>query len=114
MRALVRSTLTLLNCHKIVECADGEEALARLIEFERPTDLVISDINMPKLDGLGLLRAVRKQPGIEKTPFIMLTSRGEVAMVKEAIGLGANNYIVKPFNMATMKQKVEAVIGAIG
>jgi two-component system chemotaxis response regulator CheY len=113
MRALVRSTLQQLHCSQVFECADGEEALARLTGFERPADLVISDLNMPKLDGLGLLKAVRKHPDIGKTPFIMLTSRGEIEIVKEAIGLGANNYIVKPFNLVTMKRKVEAVMGPL-
>jgi|HubBroStandDraft_2_1064218.scaffolds.fasta_scaffold24432_3 two-component system chemotaxis response regulator CheY len=111
MRALVRHTLLALGCHKVIECNDGVEALAQLIEH--PADLVISDLNMPRLDGLGLLRMVRKQSGIETTPFIMLTNRGELTTVREAKALGVNNYIVKPFNLATMKRKIEAVVGPL-
>src|SRR5580692_8091790 len=111
MRALVRHTLMALGCHTVIECSDGVEALAQLIEH--PADLVISDLNMPRLDGLGLLRMVRKQSGIETTPFIMLTNRGELTTVREAKALGVNNYIVKPFNLATMKRKIEAVVGPL-
>lgn len=111
MRTLIRHTLLALGCYTIIECSDGVEALAQLIEH--PADLVISDLNMPRLDGLSLLRMVRKQPGIETTPFIMLTNRGELATVKEARALGVNNYIVKPFNVTTMKRKIEAVVGPL-
>lgn len=109
MRLLVRSSLRQMGFHDIVECADGEEALS---EFTlRPAHLIISDLNMPKLDGLGLLRAIRKMPGYEATPFILLTSRGEVETVKTAIGLGVNNYLVKPFNLGNLRRKLEAVVG---
>ena len=109
MRLLVRSSLRQMGFQDMVECGDGEEALQ---EFGfRPAHLIISDWNMPKLDGIGLLRAIRKLPGFEATPFIMLTSRGEVGMVKEAIALGVNSYLVKPFNAGGLKRKLESVIG---
>jgi two-component system chemotaxis response regulator CheY len=111
MRTLIRSTLFALQCNNVVECCDGEEALSEL--SVRSADLVISDLNMPKLDGLGLLRAVRSNPDFGRLPFIMLTSRGESALVKQAIDLGVNNYLIKPFNLVTLKSKIESVMGPL-
>ncbi|HSZ74997.1 MAG TPA: response regulator [Rhizomicrobium sp.] len=111
MRTLIRSTLFALHCSNIVECGDGEEALSELSVGH--FDLVISDLNMPNLDGLGLLRAVRSNPDFGRLPFIMLTSRGESALVKQAIDLGVNNYVIKPFNLVTLKSKIESVMGPL-
>ena len=111
MRALVHSTLRQIGLSNVTECENGQEALRELAN--RPVDLIVSDLNMPALDGLGLLRAVRKDPATKSTPFIMVTSLAEVAIVKEAIALGVNNYIVKPFTVLALKQKVEAVLGPI-
>ena len=79
----------------------------------RPFQLVISDYNMPKLDGLGLLRAVRSHPPISKTAFIMLTGRADKDLVERAVQFGVNNYLVKPFTVATLREKIEAVFGAL-
>jgi two-component system, chemotaxis family, chemotaxis protein CheY len=111
MRALVRESLAQIGCRNVVECADGEEAL-RTMEL-RKFHLIISDLNMPNLDGLGLLAAVRAKPGHEKTAFIMLTSRNEATLVQQAVKLGVNNYITKPFTMGALKAKVEAVFGKL-
>ncbi len=108
-RMLIRSSLRALGYNNVVECSDGEAALGVLAE--RPAQLIISDLNMPKLDGLGLLRAVRANPELKGIPFIMLTGRGEAAVVKEAAQIGINGYLVKPFAMGPLKQKVEATIG---
>jgi two-component system chemotaxis response regulator CheY len=111
MRTLVRSSLRQIGYDNVVECENGEVALKEFID--RPAQLVISDLNMPKLDGLGLLRAVRGQPGLEKTPFIMLTSRGEVNIVMKAVELKVNNYLVKPFTLVGLKRKIEDVLGPL-
>ena len=111
MRSLVRASLLEIGINRIRECADGREAL-REMHISRP-QLVISDLNMPVMDGLGLLSAVRDNPQIAKTAFILLTSRGEMELVKEAIALGVNNYIRKPFSIAELKKKVEAVVGVL-
>ncbi|HEY5237330.1 MAG TPA: response regulator [Rhizomicrobium sp.] len=111
MRTLIRSTLFALRCNNIIECEDGNEALSELLL--RPADLVISDLNMPKMDGLALLRAVRSNPDFGRLPFIMLTSRGETQLVKQAIDLGVNNYVIKPFNLVTLKSKIESVVGPL-
>jgi len=110
-RHLVRSCLMQLGITRIRECEDGEAA-RELLQTAR-VHLIFSDLNMPKLDGLGLLRAVRASPAIAKTAFIMLTGRADTALVQEAVKLGVNNYIVKPFSLETLKKKVEAVVGTL-
>ena len=75
IRSLVRSGLQELGFRTMYEASDGEEGLRQLLT--RPFGLVISDFNMPKLDGLGLLRALRSHPPIQTTPFIMLTGRAD-------------------------------------
>ena len=111
MRALVRSGLTQLGFNQIMEAIDGEDALRQVIQ--RPVKLVISDFNMPKVDGLQLLRAIRGHEPIRATAFIMLTGRADQDLVKQAAQFGVNNYLVKPFTVATLKQKIEAVFGAL-
>ena len=111
IRSLVRSGLQELGFKTIHEAIDGEEGLRQMLM--RPIGLVISDFNMPKLDGLGLLRAVRAHPPIQKTAFIMLTGRADKELVARAVQFGVNNYLVKPFTVATLKEKIEAVFGAL-
>ena len=111
IRTLVYSSLQHIGYRNLVECGDGEEALNEIIA--RRPDLVISDVNMPKLDGLGLLRAIRSRPGFEKIPVILLTSRADTDVVKKAMELKVNNYLVKPFALAALKRKIEAVIGPL-
>lgn len=111
IRALVRSGLQQLGFTQITEAADGEDALRALIQ--RPVKLVISDYNMPKIDGLQLLRAIRSHEPIRGTAFIMLTGRADQDLVRQAAQFGVNNYLVKPFTVAVLKQKIEAVFGAL-
>ena len=111
MRALVRTGLQQLGFADIAEAPDGEEALR--VMLTKPTQLVISDFNMPKLDGLGLLRAIRAHEPIRTTAFIMLTGRADKELVQRAVQYGVNNYLVKPFTVTILKEKIEAVFGAL-
>lgn len=111
MRSLVRSGLQQLGFKTIHEAPDGEEGLRQMLA--RPISLVISDYNMPKLDGLGLLRAIRAHPPIQKTAYIMLTGRADKELVQRAVQFGVNNYLVKPFTVATLKEKIETVFGGL-
>jgi two-component system chemotaxis response regulator CheY len=79
----------------------------------QPLDLIISDYNMPEMDGLGLLRAVRGHQAIRKLPFILLTGRGDKELVVKAAQAGVNNYLVKPFTPASLKEKIEQVLGKL-
>lgn len=111
MRTLVHSTLRELGCETIRECEDGQAAAEA---FERwGAQLIISDLNMPRMDGLQLLQRVRASAAGSKTAFIMLTARGEVELVKKAIALGVNNYLMKPFTLVDLKRKIEAVLGPL-
>ena len=111
MRSLVRSGLQALGVSQTAEAVDGEDALRRLMS--KPANLIISDYNMPKLDGLGLLRAVRAYAPLQKTAFIMLTGRADKELVQRAVQFGVNNYLVKPFTVLTLKEKIEAVFGPL-
>lgn len=112
MRSLVRTGLQELGFREIKDCADGEAGLRALLTGGK-VHLVISDFNMPKLDGLGLLRAIRSHEPIRETPFIMLTGRADKELVQRAVQFGVNNYLVKPFTVATLRAKIEAVFGPI-
>jgi len=111
MRALIRTGLQQLNITDVSEAGDGELGLRALVE--RPVNLVITDFNMPNLDGLGLLRAIRAHTPVKSTAVIMLTGRADRDLVQRAVQFGVNNYLVKPFTVATLKEKIEAVFGAL-
>ena len=111
MRSLVRTSLQQIGMRDIREAADGEAGLREIVT--KPAHLVISDFNMPNLDGLGLLRAVRAHPPTSKTAFIMLTGRADRELVQRAVQFGVNNYLVKPFTVAQLKGKMEAVFGPL-
>ena len=111
MRALVRSGLRDLGIVNTREAVDGADALRALIA--RPAHLVISDFNMPNLDGLGLLRAIRSHEPLKRTAFIMLTGRADKELVQRAAQFGVNNYLVKPFTVQVLKEKIEQVFGAL-
>ena len=110
-RMLIRDALEQLGMTQIASANDGEEALKAMVTA--PSHLVISDLNMPKLDGLGLLKAIRAHPPTKKTPFIILTGKSDRAVIEQAAKLGVNNYITKPFTLATLKTGIEAVVGKL-
>ena len=111
IRSLVRNSLQQLGVREIREAADGEIALREIVT--KPAHLVISDFNMPNLDGLGLLRAIRAHPPIKSTAFIMLTGRADRELVQRAVQFGVNNYLVKPFTTQTLTQKISDVFGPL-
>ncbi len=111
MRSLIRSSLQQLGFREFREAGDGEAALREMIV--KPAHLIISDFNMPNLDGLGLLRAVRAHPPIAGSAFIMLTGRADRELVARAVQYGVNNYLVKPFTVAQLKEKLEGVFGPL-
>ena len=111
IRQLVRQSLVQLGFVDVREAGDGEDGLKILVGSK--VDLVISDFNMPKIDGLHLLRAVRAHPPIATTAFIMLTGRADKDLVARAVQYGVNNYLIKPFAVQTLKEKIEAVFGTL-
>ena len=111
MRAMIRRSLQDLGFRDVRDKGDAAEALAA-VRTDR-VHLIISDFNMPDMDGLQLLEAVRTDPVIGKTVFIMLTGSSDREIVQKAAALGVNNYLVKPFAPASLKDKIERVFGAL-
>jgi len=111
MRGICKYILTQLGFTNIIEAKSGRDALGKLEKSN--VDLMISDWNMEDIDGLTLLRVIRKHPKTQSMPFIMATGRSDKEQVKEAISSGVNNYIIKPFDASTMKKRIEAVIGTL-
>lgn len=100
-RLLLTEALQSLGFKSISVAKDGEEAVRALIQD--PHHLIISDFNMPKMDGLALLQAVRNNPATKKSAFIILTAQGDRALVQKAAALGANNVLAKPFTAEKIK-----------
>jgi two-component system, chemotaxis family, chemotaxis protein CheY len=111
VRQMTRLALEKIGVRLIHEAENGQEALFKALS--QPLDLIISDFNMPEMDGIGLLRAVRGHQAIRKVPFILITGRGDRELVVKAAQAGVNNYVVKPFDEATLRQKMEAVLGRL-
>ncbi len=111
MRAMIRRALQDFGFKDVRDKADAAEALSA-VRADR-VHLIISDFNMPDMDGLQFLGEVRKDPVIGKTVFIMLTGSSDRELVQQAAALGVNNYLVKPFAPAALKEKIERVFGEL-
>src|SRR6202048_1141484 len=109
MVRLIRNLLRQLGFEDVDEAADGSEALNKM--RGRRYGLVISDWNMEPMTGYELLKEVRADPTLGKTPFIMVTAESKTENVIAAKKAGVNNYIVKQFNAQTLQSKIEAVFG---
>lgn len=110
-RGLITQALDDIGVKNYVTENDGRAALGRL--SQNPVHLVLSDYNMPGMDGLGLLKAVRSHQATQKMGFILVTGRPTPEIVAEAKKLGLNNMIKKPFTAASMKQCIESVVGRL-
>ena len=108
MRKMITFTLKGAG-HEVYEAADGEEALGFL--RQRSVDLVITDVNMPKMDGLELTRQLRAQPTFARTPIILLTTESDPAKKLLGRAAGATGWIVKPFNQEQLLAVVTKVLG---
>jgi len=106
---IVHSLLRQLGFDNLDEAASGEEALGKL--KSKSYGLVISDWNMEPMTGYDLLKSVRGDASLSRTPFIMITAESKTENVVAAKQAGANNYIVKPFNAETLKQKMSTIFG---
>ena len=113
IRSLLRAGLRQLGITDLLEAVDGEDALKTMLKEQSPPKLIISDYNMPNIDGLGLLRAVRKHPPFKDIAFIMLTGQADRDLVLKAKESGVNNYLIKPFSVESLKSKIEAVVGTL-
>ncbi len=109
MVRIIRNLLKQLNFNNVEEAADGGSALRKLREGN--FGLVVSDWNMEPMTGFQLLKEVRADEMLKDLPFIMVTAESKTENVIAAKEAGVSNYIVKPFNAATLKSKLTGVLG---
>ncbi len=109
MVRIIRNLLKQLNFNNVDEASDGSAALRKLREGN--FGLVVSDWNMEPMTGLQLLKEVRSDNTLKDLPFIMVTAESKTENVIAAKQAGVSNYIVKPFNAATLKTKISSVLG---
>jgi len=109
MLRIIRNLLKQLGFNEVDEATDGAAALEKL--RAKSYGLVISDWNMEPMTGYELLKEVRADQQLKTVPFIMVTAESKTENVVAAKKAGVNNYIVKPFNAATLKSKMQAVLG---
>jgi two-component system chemotaxis response regulator CheY len=108
MLRIIRNLLKQIGFENVEEAGDGQEALLKLRSGN--FGLVISDWNMTPMTGLDLLKEVRADARLKSLPFIMVTAESKTENVIAAKQAGVSNYIVKPFNAETLKDKIEKVL----
>ena len=113
MRRIVKNILKQLGFERIEEAEDGAQAYAKLTE-NFTFQFVVSDWNMPNMDGLDLLKKVRATPELKNLPFLMVTAEAEKHKVIEALKAGVSNYVVKPFTAEILREKLEKIFEKMG
>jgi two-component system chemotaxis response regulator CheY len=108
MRRIIKNTLERLGHRESVEAGNGKEALQQL--EEHPINFIITDWNMPEMNGLEFVTELRTTPEYEKIPVLMITTRGMKDDVLQAVQAGVNNYVVKPFTPETLEQKMNKLL----
>lgn len=112
MRRIVKNLLRQLGFVNIEEAEDGAQAYTKL--KKGGYGFIVSDWNMPNLDGLGLLKKVREDDELKELPILMVTAEAEKEKVVQAIQAGVNNYIVKPFTGEVLKEKMDKIFEKLG
>ena len=111
-RSDIKRALGDIEIKNVAEAKDGQEGLRKInlsVDSESPYDLVIMDLNMPKMDGIELLTHIKRQKDTKKIPVIVSSLNKEREMIVQAIASGAENYIIKPFDVLTVLLKVREV-----
>jgi two-component system chemotaxis response regulator CheY len=109
MRRIIKNTLQKLGFSNILEAGNGLEGLDVLAKNK--VDLVITDWNMPEMDGLTFVKAIRAKPEYKELPILMVTTEAAKEDILTALRSGVNNYIVKPFTPETLQEKVFKLLG---
>lgn len=107
IRNLIASFL-IEHGHEVIEAKDGREAISKLLNS--PVKLILADLNMPVMDGLEMLRKIKRNQEFRATPVIMITAEGDKNKVLEAIGLGIEGWILKPFNGEVLLNTIQKII----
>lgn len=110
MRRIIKNTLQRLGYDDILEAENGLEAWG-ILDGTGGINVLITDWNMPEMNGLNLVKKVRADERYKDIPIIMVTTEGGKAEVITALKAGVNNYIVKPFTPQVLKEKLEVVLG---
>lgn len=109
MRRIVKNILRQLGYNNVIEAIDGSNALEKL-QSEK-VDFCITDWNMPVMSGLELLKEIRADDKLKDLPVLMVTAEALQENIIAAIKAGVSNYVVKPFDAATMAEKMEKIFG---
>ncbi|WP_442798728.1 chemotaxis response regulator CheY [Pantoea vagans] len=112
MRRIVRNLLKDLGFNNVEEAEDGQDALNKM--QQTPFDFVISDWNMPNMDGLELLSKIRSTPDWSAMPVLMVTAEARKENIIAAAQAGASGYVVKPFTAAILEEKLNKIFEKIG
>jgi two-component system chemotaxis response regulator CheY len=112
MRRIVRNLLKELGYTNVDEAEDGAMGLSKLRSSQ--FDFVISDWNMPNMDGLTMLQQIRADPALAKIPVLMVTAEAKKENIIAAAQAGANGYVVKPFTAATLDEKLGKIFEKLG
>lgn len=107
MRRIIKTILGQLGYTNVDEAENGKQALAKL--KKEKFDFLITDWNMPEMDGLSLVKAIREDEELKNLPILMVTAEAKKENVMEALKSGVNNYIVKPFTPEVLKEKMEKI-----
>ncbi|PLX68125.1 MAG: two-component system response regulator [Denitrovibrio sp.] len=110
MRRIIKNTLTKLGFSNILEAANGVEGLDVLAK-NSDVDMIITDWNMPEMDGLTFVKTVRSKDEYKETPILMVTTEAAKEDILTALRSGVNNYVVKPFTPDTLQEKVNKLLG---
>lgn len=109
MRRIIKNTLVRIGHTDVIEAEDGVEGW-KMLEDNSDVEVLITDWNMPNMNGLELVQKVRAEAKYADLPIIMVTTEGGKTEVITALKAGVNNYIVKPFTPPVLKEKLEAVL----
>ncbi|MDA8083616.1 MAG: chemotaxis response regulator CheY [Nitrospiraceae bacterium] len=112
MRRIVKNILKQLGYENIEEAEDGAQAFSKL--KNGGFQFVVSDWNMPNMDGLELLQKIRSDAELKELPVLMVTAEAEKDKVITAIKAGVNNYVVKPFTAEILKEKMDKIFERLG
>ncbi|MBY4898433.1 chemotaxis response regulator CheY [Cupriavidus sp. AU9028] len=111
MRRIIRNLLKELGFNNVEEAEDGAAGLEKVKDGS--FQFVVSDWNMPNMDGLTMLQGIRADPNIAKTPVLMVTAEAKKENIIAAAQAGANGYVVKPFTAATLDEKITKIFEKI-
>jgi len=112
MRRIIINTLNKLGYTECAEATNGAEGIDRVTAGG--IDFVITDWNMPVMNGIDLVKSIRSSPASQKLPVMMVTTNAAQEDIVAAVSAGINNYVVKPFTPDTMKEKIASVLASCG